>query len=223
MKRGHHLMGEVSLLGLNEFGENEGLSPLYGAAIGGGVTGLSSIAMGHMLDPTWVPNRARNSFLIGLGVSAAMWFMKSTRHAAFGSAIGAFLASGMSWLEQATLGTVQVPAPVAAAAVAAVTGTPVAAGTAGARVHYLNGLGIAKAQQISGRGMGLPAIAPVSHAVGAVGVAGPSFAGSHIGNAPPVSLLGAPSQQGRQVSLLGGPQVHGLSAAYGATLLGGGR
>jgi hypothetical protein len=50
---------------------------------------------------------------------------------------------------------------------------------------------------------------------------GPAFAGTQMGQAVPVSLLGNPSTRSDQISLMGGPQIHGLASAYGATLLGG--
>lgn len=237
MAKRHRLLGEVNLLGLDEFGQNPGMSPLWGAAIGGGVAGVTSIAIGHM-QPTMVADRSFWGFMAGLGASGILYAMKSTRHAAFGSAFGAFLASGLPWLEQKLLGTVQLPAPAAAivqtvAQQAAATGTPLPGTTASPtpamaglgipKVKYLNGLGIPKVKYLNG--LGLPTIAPQPQSVGTIpGVAGPAFAGAQLGaNRPPINLLGSPTAASRQVSLLGGPAVHGLSAAYGATLLGGGR
>jgi hypothetical protein len=143
--------------------------------------------------------------------------------------------------QSAASGGAPVAAPVAPGVAATVTATPGAAGTSGigmARVaplnglgmrrqaggQYLNGLGIARAQALNG-GLGLATIAPQPQSVGTIpGVAGPSFAGAQLGaNKPPVQLLGNPTSQSRQVQLLGGPAIHGLSSAYGATLLGGGR
>jgi hypothetical protein len=41
-KHGKYL-GEINLLGLNEFGQNPGLNPLFGTLIGGGVSSLTSM------------------------------------------------------------------------------------------------------------------------------------------------------------------------------------
>jgi hypothetical protein len=135
------------------------------------------------------------------------------------------------------------PAPVAPGVT--VSATPAPAGTSGmgmARIHalngglgmrrqaggqYLHGLGIARIHELNGArgGLGLATVANQPQSVGTIpGVHGPSFAGTQLGaNKPPVNLLGNPTAQSAQVSLLGGPPVHGMGAAYGATLLGGGR
>jgi len=238
MKR-HHLMGEVSLLGLDEFGQNPGMNPLWGAAIGGGVAGITSITIQQTQAGQPIAQDASFwGFMAGLGATGVLYAMKSTRHAAFGSALAAFFASGLPWLSQKLFGTLQVPAAAMATTTAPTTvpagttvvaPTAVPAGTSGvgmAKIQALNGghgLGIPKVKYLNG--LGLPTIAPQPPAVGAIpGVAGPAFAGAQLGAArPPVSLLGSPTPASRQVSLLGGPPVHGLSAAYGATLLGGGR
>jgi hypothetical protein len=134
------------------------------------------------------------------------------------------------------------PTPIAPGVT--VAATPATAGTSGigmARVHalngglgmrrqagghYLNGLGIARVHALNGArgGLGLATVANQAQSVGTIpGVNGPSFAGTQLGARPPVNLLGNRTAQSAQVSLLGGPPIHGLSAAYGATLLGGGR
>jgi hypothetical protein len=58
---------------------------------------------------------------------------------------------------------------------------------------------------------------------GAGGVYGTPIAGTQIGEAPPIDLM-APQNlpaNSYQVELMGGPQLSGLSAHYGATLFGG--
>lgn len=244
-KRHHGLMGEVNLLGLDSFGQNPGMSPITGALIGGGVAGGTLIAVGQYGSASMAGDREFYGLLAGLAASGALWLSGEhrARHASWGAAVGAFFAAGLPWLEKKFGGTVAVPAPVAAAAVAAATGAPAPAGTAGmgmARIHALNGLGIARAQALNGRGglgmrrqaggnylnggLGLATVMPQPQSVGTIpGVHGPAFAGTQMGNASPVNLLGDATSQSRQVSLLGGPPIHGLSAAYGATLLGGGR
>jgi len=244
-KRRHGLMGEVNLLGLDEFGQNPGVSPITGALIGGGVAGGTSIMLGHVnAFSGQVINREGWGLLAGLAASAVMWLTGPTRarHAAWGGVVGAFLAEGLPWLEKMLLGTVQLPvatAQTAATVAAAASGTPVTPSGVGIpRIHALNGLGIAKIHALNGglgmrrqpnghllNGLGLHMTANQPQSFGTIpGVHGPAFAGAQIGSArSPVSLLGSPTAQSQQVSLLGGPQVHGLSAAYGATLLGGGR
>ncbi len=75
----------------------------------------------------------------------------------------------------------------------------------------LNGLGLPMMQPLNG-GLGLPSVSNVIPPQGAIpGVAGPQVTGG-MGGGPPVNLLG---------QRLGGTNVSGLSARYGATLLGG--
>jgi hypothetical protein len=246
-RKRHSLLGQPTLLGLDEFGQNPGMSPITGALIGGGVAGGTSILIGHVNAFTGqVVNREFWGLLAGLGAAGIMWFSgpSRARHASYGALVGAFLAEGLPWLEKKLLGTVQLPVATAAAAaqtVAAASGTLPAPGTSGvgiAKIHALNGLGIPKISALNGglgmrrqasghylNGLGLHTMQPQPQSVGTIpGVHGPAFAGTQLGNArSPVNLLGNPTAQSQQVSLLGGPQIHGLSAAYGATLLGGGR
>jgi hypothetical protein len=231
-------MGEVNLLGLSAFGGE--MAPLWGTIIGGSVSGITSMTLGHVQGGKMAKNRELFGLLAGLGTSGVMFAMKSTRPAAFGALVGAFLASGLSYLEKVLLGTVQLPAPVAAAATAVAAAAANGAappdalsGLGRTQLSYLNGLGMrqqAGGQYLNGpqvsylNGLGIPSIAPQPQSVGTIpGVAGPSFAGTQMGTAAPVSLLGQASARSAQVSLLGGPPIHGLSAAYGATLLGAGR
>lgn len=238
-RKKHSLMGEVGLLGLGDFGS--GLSPLGGALIGGVVAGGTRVALGHISNGTMAGNRELYGLLAGLATSGALAISKKTRHAALGAAFGAILASGVDWLEKILLGTATVTAATAStAAVVAASATSAqqgaVAGMGMARIQalnglsmrrqpdgtYLNGLGIPKVSYLNG--LGIPSIAPQPKAAGAIpGVAGPAFAGTQLGANSPVSLLGAASARSNQVSLLGGPAIHGLSAAYGATLLGAGR
>jgi hypothetical protein len=214
MAKRHSLHGNITLLGLGDFGA--GWNPLWGAAIGGGISGITSMSFGHMADSNKVADRHFYGLGAGLIASALMYAKGSTRHLAMPSALGAFLVSGLPWLEQKLMGTVQ--APVAALP---------ASGTAGmgiARVHRLNGLGMARVHRLNG--LGIANVAPVPRSVGTIpGVAGPAFAGTTIGarSRGPVNLLGPATAQSRQVQLLGGPPVHGLSSSYGATIMGGGR
>jgi hypothetical protein len=207
------LLGEVNLLGLQAFGGD--VSPLVGTLIGGGVAGITSMTLGHVKGGAMSGRRELYGFLAGAGAAGVMLAMPSTKKAAFGALIGAFLASGLSLIEKHLLGTIAMPAAAAQAV----------AGMGMAKVNYLNGrggLGMAKVNYLNG--LGIPSIAPVPQSVGTIpGVAGPAFAGTQLGQSVPVSLLGQASSRSNQVSLMGGPQIHGLSAAYGATLLGSGR
>jgi hypothetical protein len=209
MARRRALLGEVTLLGLNEFGQNPGLNPIYGTLIGGGVGAITSMAVARTARAA---DKELYGFLAGLGASGVMYAMKGTRHAALGGAVGAFLTSGLAWIEKKL-----APAAVATAAAKTVEGL------GRAQVSYLNGLGVPQVNYLNG--LGMASIAPQPPAIGTIpGVAGPAFAGTQMGGGhPPVSLLGAPTTQSQKVSLMGGPPVHGLSASYGATLLGGGR
>jgi hypothetical protein len=189
-------LGEVSLLGLNEFGQNPGLKAGYGALIGGGVALATSLATAQT---THADKRVKYALLAGLAASGGMYAMKSTRHAAIWGALGALAGAGIAWFTK-----------------------PKAAGTGIPSVNYLNGLGIPEVNYLNG--LGIPEIMPVPQSVGTIpGVHGPAFAGSRLGESNPVNLLGAKTPQSEKIALMGGPAVHGLSASYGATLLGGGR
>jgi hypothetical protein len=192
------LLGKVDLLGLNSFGKPVGMSPLWGMMIGGGVSGVTSMA----LSRTGKAGRAPLfGFLAGLATSGIMYSMRSTRHAAFGAVAGAFFASGLKWLEGVLFG---VPVIVAAPSQTHGVGLPM--------MQPLNGLGLPMMQPLNGQ-FGLPSASNIVPPQGTIpGVAGPQMSGG-VGN-PPVHLLG-------QQLHAGGPRISGLSARYGATLLGG--
>ncbi len=204
------MLGNVDLLGLNSFGNPVGLNPIWGTLIGGGVAGVTQMTVKH----TASGNVQMNSDLIGLGAGVAtaglMLSMKGTRHAAWGALLGAFLVSGLSWLERVLLGTVALPTATAqvASQVAAASG-----GGGGA----MSGLGIARTRQLglsTTRQLGISTTAQVPHARGTI----PGVAGLRLGNGqPPVSLMGQRSAGAAQVALMGGPQVHGVAGHWGAT------
>lgn len=207
------MLGKVDLLGLNTMGNPTGLNPIWGTLIGGGVAGVANMAVSH----TTTGKTQQNADLIGLGAGLAaagvMYAMKSTRHAAIGAAVGAFLASGLSYLNRVLLGTVQLPASTAAAVSQVAAAMP--PGTSGmgiATTRALNGLGIATTRALNGLG-----IATTQQRTAPVGTI-PGVAGLRLGNGqPPVSLMGPQSAAGRQVSLMGGPAIHGIAGHYGAT------
>lgn len=212
------MLGSVDLLGLNQHGMNPGLNPIWGAAIGGVTAGATSIALRHSGNASMMAYPEAFGLLAGLAVSGGMYAMKSTRHAALGSAVGAFLASGLAWLERIVMGA---PAVAQAAAVQAAVTSSGTKGIGVPSIRALNGLGIPAARPLNG--LGVPAVQARSTPAGTI----PGVAGNQIANAghsmPPVSLMGPTSPQAAHLLGIGGPSVHGLSAAYGATLLGGGR
>lgn len=202
-------LGKVDLLGLNSLGQNPGLNPIFGTLIGGGVSAVTTMTLRH--------TGSKHAEAIGLGAglaaSGAMYAMKSTRHAALGGIVGAVLASGLALFEKHVLGAVAVAAPVAAAGTAAIAGMGIP------DIRALNGLGIPDIRALNG--LGIPMASDRTPPAGAI----PGVAGTQLGapGQPPVSLLGPGSPQSMHLLGMGGPAVHGLSAAYGATLLGGGR
>lgn len=198
-------LGSVDLLGLNAYGQNPGLSPIIGAGIGGGVSFTSMVIARRTAQ---AGHAELIGLLGGLATSGVMYAMKSTRHAAIGSAVGAVLATGLAWLEKKFFGAATVAIP----------------GTAGMGIptlRNLNGLGIPMARNLNG--LGIPAASPTPIPAGTIpGVAGNQLASPGL-SAPPVSLLGPMSPQAAHLRGMGGPMAHGLASAYGATLLGGGR
>lgn len=205
------MLGKVDLLGLNTMGNNPGLNPIWGTLIGGGVAGIANMAVSH----TTTGKTQQNADVIGLGAGLAaagvMYAMKSTRHAAIGAAVGAFLASGLAYLNRTLLGTVQLPAATAATA-SAVAQQAGVSGLGISTTRALNGLGISTTRALNGLG-----IATTQQRTAPVGTI-PGVAGLRLGNGqPPVSLIGPSSAAGRQVSLMGGPAIHGIAGHYGAT------
>jgi hypothetical protein len=209
------MLGKVDLLGLNNMGNNPGLNPIWGTLIGGGVAGITSMTVSH----TATGKAQTNADLIGLGAglaaSGVMYAMKSTRHAAIGSLVGAILASGLSYLNRTLLGTVQMPTATAAAVSQVAAAAQGSTGTSGmgiATTRALNGLGIATTRALNG--LGISTAQQRTKPVGTI----PGVAGLRLGNGqPPVNLMGAPSAASRQVHLMGGPAIHGIAGHYGAT------
>jgi len=193
------LLGKVDLLGLNQFGQPVGLNPLWGVTIGGGVSFTTSTILARMGSAKAAAHSDLIGFLAGLATGGVMMTMPSTRHAAWGAFAGAFFTSGLKWLSGVLFG-----APKEAAQTNGV-GLPM--------ISPLNGLGMPMIQPLNGAGLGLPAVSTTPTPQGTIpGVAGPQVSGG-VGTPPPVNLLG-------QRLGAGGPQVSGLSARYGATLLG---
>lgn len=201
-------LGTIDLLGLKDFGP--GMSPLYGTLIGGGVSAITTLTLRHT-------GHGRFAELIGVGsglaISGVMFAMKSTKRAGVGALIGTLFAAGVMLFDRYVLGNLTAPAPVVAAGAQAVAGMGIP------DVRALNGLGIPDVRALNG--LGIPMVQNRSTPAGAI----PGVAGTQLGSPgqPPVSLLGSGTPQGMHLLGMGGPATHGLSAAYGATLLGAGR
>jgi hypothetical protein len=192
-------LGSVDLLGLNAFGQNPGLSPIYGALIGGGTSNLVALLAGKFGSGSIAANRTLVGFGAGLAVSGGMYAMPATRHAALGSLVGAFLATGLRWLEGALFGS----SNLGIAQISQLRGLGIAQMS---QVSRPAGLGIAQINQLNGGGLGMPAMNNMPRPIG---VAGPQ--------------LGAPQLQGSATLMGGPPTMNNMAARYGATLLGGGR
>jgi hypothetical protein len=207
------MLGSVDLLGLNQMGNNPGMNPIFGTLIGGGVAGVTSMVLGHTMTGSAQVNRDVIGLGAGLAASAALYAMPSTRHSAIGAGVGAFLASGLSYLERVLLGTVMLPAATAAVA-SAVAAAPTSGvqGLGIATTRALNGLGMSTTRALNG--LGIATTQQRSMPAGTI----PGVAGLRIGNGQaPVNLLGNRSAGSEQVRLMGGPAIHGIASHYGAT------
>jgi hypothetical protein len=200
------LLGKVNLLGLNAFGNNPGMDALFGAAIGGGVSTVATLACEHSGSDKAITHSDAIGFGFGIASAAALYAKKSTRHAAFGAALGAFLASGLPWIKRSLAPT---KSAAAVAAVTAVVTNPAAAAAdfKGLGLHQIQNLQGHQLRQLNG------------HTIESV----PRPAGLAGTMKPPVSLYGQQTSAMRSLSLSGGPGVSGLAASYGATLFGGGK
>jgi len=89
--------GNVDAFGLDEFGQVDGLNPLWGAAVGAGVGTLSAIAIRQFTK------MGKWSELIGLGLGAAssgaMIIFPGTRAAGWAGLAASFLNNGLRQLE----------------------------------------------------------------------------------------------------------------------------
>jgi hypothetical protein len=184
------LLGKVDLLGLNAMGQSVGLTPLWGILIGGGVSNFTSMAVART-------SKAKHAhllgFLAGAAAGGALYAAgKGTRGAGAAAIATAFVTSGMKWLENVLFGA---PATVA-----------------GMGLPSISMLGLPSISQLNGQ-MGLPSMSQTIPPRGAIpGVAGIQMSAPGA-SPPPVNLLGRNTRAG-------GPMISGLSAQYGATLLG---
>lgn len=200
------MKSKVDLLGLDEFGENPGMSPLFGAMIGAGVSNASAIIARQATDP--MSKIGSNSELVGFGVGMAvsgiLYAMgEGTRHAAVAAAAATALSTGLRLAEKMFF-------------------SPPAGATAGIGLPFVQQLGIPVVNPL-----GLPEATDISHTVYGrpAGVPqsllhGNGVAGTYFGDGVPVDLLGNQSASAAQVALLGGPTIHGLASHYGKSLFG---
>lgn len=186
------MLGQVDLLGLNEFGVNPGLNPIFGTLIGGSVSAVSSLALRHAASGKLQEHADLFGFGAGVASAAAMYAMRATRHAAFAALAGAFLASGLRYLEK------------------------IFSASSGVGIPQIEYLGIPQIQALNGA-MGMHQLGPVPQSYGTI----PGVAGTQIGSGSPVDLLGQQSATAQQAVLLGGPQTSGMANHYGANLFGG--
>jgi hypothetical protein len=204
--------GSVDLFGLDEFGVPAGMNQLWGAVIGGGLGTGTAIAVRALSgEPVagkfdWKKYSEGVGFAVAAGASGLMMAFPGTRAAGWAGMAVAFMTNGLRQLEKMFVET-----------------TPAAFGAA--TIEPLNGV-VMESLSPGSRdvGLGIPSAGYVPEAYGTIpGVYGTPVAGTQIGNAPPVDLM-APQNlpaNSYQVSLMGGPQMSGLGAHYGATLFGG--
>lgn len=186
-------MSKVNLLGYDQFGTPDGMNPLYGVGIGGGLSVMTgALIRGLSTNPSW----QMNSDLAGFGAgaaSAAILYATGNPAAGIAAVATAALASAARYLES----KLSKPA-------------------AGVGLPVINQLGYPVVNQL-----GMPVINQTPHAYGTVPGAG--VAGPGLGSAPPVNLLGPGSAQQTQAHMIAGPtlpRTHGLASHYGANLFG---
>lgn len=193
------LLGNVNLLGLNQYGKNPGMSPLLGVGIGAGAETIGELAASKLTS--WDPQKVGVG--VGLLTSAVLWAMPKTRHAGVAAFVGVGLATALPWLKRKLSG--------------GALGVP--------QINYLNGLGVHQVEYLNG--LGVHTAGPTRTPHGTIpGVAGLAQAGIMAGpdsGQPPVDLLGPSTARSQQVLAMGGPAISGMGAGYGATIFGGSR
>ena len=212
-------MGQVDLFGLNEFGMPEGMNPLWGAVIGGGLGTGTAIAVRAMTDSTSSYRKWSEGigFAVGAATSGVMMMFPGTKAAGWAGLATAVMTNGLRQLE------------------AVFTKSGDTKGIGAAVIEPLNGVVIESLSPGTRDvdGFGVPNIQEVPEAYGTIpGVYGPDMnqmpqimgvAGPQLSAGVPVDVkqrnnLPANSYH---VQLMNGPGVHGLGTHYGATLFGG--
>ena len=189
------MLGKVDLLGLGAFTKGDFIGPGVSVLLGvvpSRLVGNWAVRSGKSYPGLW-------GLAAGAALPGALWSMKKISKE---SAMVGFMAAAMPMLIDYVAGLLSKNSGPTGLVQINPLGIP--------QVEYLNGLG-------------LPTASDVPKAYGTIpGVYGPGggVAGPQFGQAPPVDLLGQAGPTNDQVQILGGPQLHGLAAAYGATLLG---
>jgi hypothetical protein len=202
--------GKVDLFGLDEFGSPNGMNPLWGAIIGGGLGTGTAIAVRALAGAPaagkfdWKKYSEGIGFAVGAATSGLMIAFEGTRAAGWAGLAVAFMTNGLRQLESMFM---EKTAMFGAATIEPLNGVTTEFLSPGTRDV---GLGVADVQY-------------VPEAYGTIpGVYGTPVAGTQMGTAPPVDLMAAHNLPANsyQVELMGGPALSGLSAHYGATLFG---
>lgn len=209
-------MGQVDLFGLNEFGMPEGMNPLWGAVIGGGIGTGTAIAVRALAGKS---DYGKWSEGIGFGVAAAssglLMAFPGTRAAGWAGLAVAFMTNGLRQLEQMFTkggGT----AGWGAATIEPLNGVTIESLSPGTR--DISGFGVAEIDEVPEAYGTIPGVyGPEMPQL--MGVAGPQLSAG----APPVDLGQQENlpENSYHVALMNGPALHGLGAHYGATLFGG--
>jgi hypothetical protein len=197
-------VGQVDLFGLDEFGQNPGADAIWGAAVGVGLSTGTSIALRALTKSPTIHRWSEGiGFLVGGGVSGAMAAMEKTRYAGWVGLMTSFLSNGLRQVE-----TILFPNDTAELLALTKRKLDVAYGK----------LSDADKKTVDELKGAMPQLmAPVvEFAAPVIETAG------YLSSAPPVNLmdnshLGAGAEN---VQLMGGPEISGLGAHFGATLFG---
>lgn len=224
-------MGQVDLFGLNEFGMPDGMNPLWGAVIGGGIgtgTAIAVRALGG--KPTvgktdWGKWSEGIGFAVGGLSSGLMMAFPGTRAAGWAGLAVSFMTNGLRALEQMftkTSAATKKGAHVSgwgAAVIEPLDGVTIESLSPGTR--DLSGFGVADIQSVPEAYGTIPGVygPDQSQMPQLMAVAGPQLSMG----APPVDTnqQGNLPQNSYHVGLMNGPALSGLGASYGATLFGG--
>lgn len=193
-------VGEPDMFGLDEFGDPVGMSPLWGAVIAGGLGTGATIVTRAVASPLsgWSKWSEGIGFAAGALASGFMMLFDNSRAAGWAGLATAFVTNGLRQLEGVLM------SPSMDSEILQPSGTQGWAGTVVEPAHVLQGgLGIATVEPgyaINGLGRSMPTLV------------GPPLHGDYgMSNNPAV----------QQTQILGGPNISGLGAHFGATVFGG--
>lgn len=217
-------MGQVDLFGLNEFGMPEGMNPLWGAVIGGGIGTGTAIAVRALAGKAaagktdWSKYSEGIGFAVGGLSSGLMMAFPGTRAAGWAGLAVAFMTNGLRALEQMFTKTTAVSG-WGAAVIEPLNGVTIESLSPGTR--DVNGFGVADIQEVPEAYGTIPGVygPDASQMPQLMAVAGPQLSAGR----PPVDTMQQNNlpQNSYHVSLMNGPNLSGLGASYGATLFGG--